>query len=115
MCDRLASLKDALHARFLRLCENDLLTGCWIWTGAWQETSGLGVIRVRGRLYTAHRVALWVYRGGFRLEDTTRRVYHSACDVPACCAPEHLRLASSPAAVNRALRRLGRFSSRVAC
>ncbi len=113
MPDRHAALKDALHLRFLARCERDPFTGCWIWTGAWQKESGLGVMRVQGRLYTAHRVALWVYQGGFELSNTAGiRVYHAKCASPACCAHEHLARATV-ADVNTALGRLGRFTPRI--
>ncbi len=118
MFDPQAVLKDQLHERFLRACELDPITECWIWTGAWQKESGLGVLKVQGKLYTAHRVALWVYRGGFDLCDTRgARVYHSHpdCESPACCAPEHLSIASSAAAVNTALAILGRFTRKRPC
>lgn len=110
MSAAIANLKDRLHSLFLCRCEADPDSGCWIWLGAWQRT-GLGVVRVAGHLYTAHRVSLWIYRGGFRLPDRNVRVYHRGCRVPACCAPEHLSLARSQGQLNTALARLGRFKS----
>jgi hypothetical protein len=105
-----SDLKDRLHELFLSSCEVDEFTGCWVWTGAWDK-SGNGVVSVQGRLYSAHRVAAWVYRGGFRLEDASIRVYHT-CQTPACFAPEHLAKARGSAGVNQALARLGRFRRR---
>lgn len=86
-----ADVKDALHARLMPRCELDPLTGCWIWTGAWQDESGLGVIRVAGESVMVSRVAAWVYLGGFDFFDTSFNIVHiDACPNPACWNYEHL-------------------------
>lgn len=107
MSQSLRAVKDRLHGLILAHAELDPDTGCWVWTRAW-DSQGLGVISVDGHLHTVSRVAAWVYRGGFRLLNRSVRVYHR-CRTPACCNPEHLRLAAGPGGVNRALARLGRF------
>lgn len=108
--DVIDRLKDDAHDRLKWRIEEDPDTGCWIYTGAWEQGSGLGVLRVAGRVFTASRVAAWVYGPvSFDLFDTAGvRVYHHDCNVPACCNPDHLRVAAGSGAVNAALATLGR-------
>jgi len=100
--DPIQDLKDDAHERLHLLIEEDGGTGCWVYTGPWQR-DGNGVIRVGGRQWTAHRVAAWVYLGGFELGDPAVRVEHDAegC-CPACVNPEHLTVTRRAAALRRA-------------
>lgn len=63
---------------------------CWLWTGATQS-NGYGVIRVRGRLGLAHRMAWRLSHG--RPAPGGREIAHT-CDVRACVRPSHLFVAS---------------------
>lgn len=82
-------LKDHIHTMLLRRTIQDIYTGCWEWQGATQPRTGCGVARVRGRQFTAHRLAYWVYVRGFELAGRAR-VQH-LCGNPRCVNPDHLR------------------------
>jgi hypothetical protein len=84
--------KDRLHGLLVERCETDPLTGCCIYTGAWNR-HGQGVVKVKSRTYLVSRVAAWVYLGGFDLPDMTVKVRHRrGCPHPACFAVDHLRV-----------------------
>ncbi len=105
------ALKDKAHKLLLGYCEVDPDTGCWIWTRSWHPRTEHGLLWVAGRAFTTHRVAYWVYVGGFDLFDPTVRIYHRRCQVPACFNYEHLARAHGPDGVRHALVRLGRVGA----
>lgn len=92
------------RARFHSRLEPIPTTGCWLWTGC-QRDNGYGgtTATIAGRVehLLTHRVAYalahpeWDGQGG---------VLH-ACDVPLCCAPEHLRLGDAQENVTDAVKR----------
>jgi len=59
---------------------------CWPWT-AGRNGRGYGRFNLRGKMYSAHRVA-WVIANGSVPEAMCIR--HLACDNPPCCNPAHL-------------------------
>jgi len=61
---------------------------CWPWLGA-KTSTGYGSVRVRGRLYRAHRIA-WALCTGRGAELDGFVVLHT-CDRPRCMSPWHLR------------------------
>jgi hypothetical protein len=63
-----------------------LSTGCWLWTGA-RDSHGYGVISVDGDLRRVHRT-VFELEHGVCLESGT--LLRHACDVRACCRPDHL-------------------------
>lgn len=87
--DKVQSTKDALHEKLQTLCDTDA-EGCWTYKGTIQET-GIGLINVNGRQFSAHRVSAWVYAGdeqSFDLADTTTMVKR-ACLNERCINWEH--------------------------
>jgi hypothetical protein len=58
---------------------------CWLWT-ACKNQNGYGQIRVRPKIYLAHRASWLIYRGDI---PDGMNVLHK-CDTPACVNPEHL-------------------------
>ena len=81
--------KTLIHDRLLALTEPDPVTGCWIYTGYWDEF-GTARIRIGDRPYTVQRASAWVYfdRPPFEL-DSPELLVHS-CETPACWNPKHL-------------------------
>jgi hypothetical protein len=79
--------KNAIHDRLLAQTEPDPVSGCWIYTGYWDE-HGNARIRVGDRPYTVQRAAAWVYWDDFEL-DSEELIVHS-CETPACWNPKHL-------------------------
>lgn len=67
--------------------------GCQVFTGCIQKKTGLGIIGLHGRKYTAHRIAAWVYLGKFKLNDRRVKVHRQIGCVPECVNPEHLIVA----------------------
>jgi hypothetical protein len=59
---------------------------CWEWQGA--RSHGYGRLRLRRRLFLAHRVAYTLAKGPI----PPGAVVMHACDNPPCCNPAHLSL-----------------------
>lgn len=57
---------------------------CWPWTGI---TEPYGRVKIRGKLYLAHRVAFALVHG---LEAAVDALVRHSCDNPPCCNPAHL-------------------------
>jgi hypothetical protein len=109
--ERDQQLKNLVHQRLLDRTEVDAVTGCWIYTGYWDE-HGNARIRVGERPYTVQRASAWVYydRPPFDI-DGPELVVHE-CETPACWNPEHLKRCGCRADAAELLRKLGRRLSR---
>lgn len=77
--------KGTLEERFWRKVDKGDGLGCWLWTGAIRG-NGYGVISVKGRSMTAHRVSL-ILSGV--TPDSDKHICHH-CDVRNCVRPSHL-------------------------
>jgi predicted XRE-type DNA-binding protein len=77
----------ALQIRLTAKCRVDALTGCWEWTGARDQRTGVGRISVDNRSAKVPRVALLAWKG---LELTPDEFVLHTCDNPACFNPDHL-------------------------
>src|SRR5215471_19189864 len=66
-------------------------SGCWIWTGYYDE-HGYGRVRFRGRTTYAHRLSACAFQPGFYLSSPL--VVHHTCGVRGCVNPQHLELMS---------------------
>lgn len=62
-------------------------SGCWLWSGAQQGTTGYGKVRAGGKLRRAHREAFAAHNG---LGSTENIVVRHTCDTPLCVNPAHL-------------------------
>jgi hypothetical protein len=80
---------DALYRRRLlaRLDTTSSPRGCWLWTGR-SFTTGYGAMSYRGVPELTHRLAYRLLVGPIPAGGL---ILH-ACDVKACCNPEHLRV-----------------------
>jgi hypothetical protein len=99
------NLKDRVHERLSEKSQLDPVTGCWIYTGYWDE-HGNARIRVGERPYTVHRAAAWVYWDNFEL-DSEELIVHS-CETPACWYPKHLVRCATRRDVLAYMRKRGR-------
>lgn len=59
---------------------------CWPWTGAIGD-SGYGIITIRQKVYSAHRLAYYVAHGSI---DPNLNVNHKCIGHRECCNPDHL-------------------------
>lgn len=91
MADRFSAGIDVIDwsDRFWRNVAPEMLSGCWLWTGALRKSDGYGAFNVsrEGRSYVAHRYALEQALGRPLGEE---KALHR-CDNRACCNPSHLR------------------------
>lgn len=64
--------------------------GCWLWTGQKrkEKDGGYGLIKIKGRITRANRVAYETFKGPI---PDGLFVCHT-CDVPLCINPDHLFL-----------------------
>ena len=60
---------------------------CWEYQGH-RNRLGYAQVSIGGKLWMAHRLMYWVYKGPF---DLKQDVCHT-CDNPPCCNPDHLWL-----------------------
>ncbi len=71
--------------RFMACVEPDLNTGCWLWSGAYRDTTRrYGGLKINYRTHRAHRVSWMLFRSG-----SPAMVCHR-CDTPLCVNPDHL-------------------------
>jgi hypothetical protein len=80
-----------LEERLAAHAERDTSTGCLLWTGTLNATTGYGVLKVDGKYVGAHRVAWQLAHPG----DTLPHIVRHTCDVRLCIEPAHL-LAGDP-------------------
>ena len=73
---------------------------CWLWLGA-ADPKGYGVVKVRGRVWKAHRYA-WSLAHG--VEPAPGTVIEQSCANPGCCRPDHLAERAAGARRRRARR-----------
>ena len=83
---------------FLEMCRPDLLTGCWIWEGAFQGR--YGVYNEPGeRTHSAHRYSYQLLIGPI---PDGKQLDH-LCRNPACVNPDHLQPVTARENVLRAV------------
>jgi hypothetical protein len=85
--------KDALLERLWARTEIDPETGCFIFTGYWDEC-GIGRIWFNGASQQVARLAAWIYNADFNLEGD-EVVVHYRCQSPACWNFEHIKVVAN--------------------
>ena len=79
----IATVKDQVHDRLIAGSQADSRSECTLWRGDQYA------IKVDGRAYRPHKVAAWVWRGGFELDDPAIDVKQS-CQNARCINESHL-------------------------
>lgn len=98
---------DSILSRLFAHSVLDIVTGCWIWTGAYvinKRGDKYGKMKIKGRMLLAHRVSFREFRG---YAMPKRKHGAHSCDVTLCINPKHLR-AATPGANQREAYRKGR-------
>jgi hypothetical protein len=63
---------------------------CWLWKGG-TSGKGYGRFKIRGKLYSSHRVAYEIHNGKLKnLHQYHGTVVRHSCDSPGCCNGKHL-------------------------
>jgi hypothetical protein len=90
-----------------RIMKNVRIEGdCWIWIGA-TDAHGYGRMNRNGIRHTASRMSLWVFKGGFDLENKAIDICHNhiLCNNPRICVkPEHLYIGTRSENIQDAVR-----------
>ena len=79
-----SKMKVPVRERFLRLCEPEPMSGCWIWTGARDR---LGYGQFNGPDLRAHRSSYLLFVGPI----PEGKELHHICGMRPCVNPAHLR------------------------
>lgn len=74
--------------------------GCWEWV-ANRNPAGYGLLKVEGRMMSAHRLSWELLRG--RIPDGIQVLHH--CDNPSCIRPDHLFLGTQSDNLNDMVRK----------
>lgn len=88
---KIVDIRERFHTKYVA----NLVTKCWLWTGA-RKAHGPGayygkICVLRNRRASAHRVSYEIHKGPI---PTGMLVCHS-CDTPLCVNPEHLWLGTA--------------------
>ena len=83
-------------------------SGCILWTGA-KDSGGYGVMRLKGRLVSAHRAAYEVHHNPI---PEGMQVDHIDCPDVACVNPDHLQVVTPAQNIQLRDFRRGRFRSK---
>lgn len=88
---------------------SEMPSGCWEW-GKHRDRRGYGRVWFRGKLWSAHRLSLYLSRAELPKDWESLESCHR-CDNPPCCNPEHLFWGTSQDNMHDAWEK-GRFPSR---
>lgn len=84
----LGKLSDKVIARFWKRVDKQ--DGCWLWGGN-RHRDGYGVITIRGKPHSSHRVSFAIHNGGLQGGVVVRHM----CGNKLCVNPSHLQVGSS--------------------